>query len=110
MSTVLDEKPLFTTGVVSGLLHINPKTLINYENASLIHVKRSKTGRRLFSRKDIMRILIIRYLIEKKDVCFDGIRLTFDILKAGESKGVDLMYTVVPAPVMKKFLTRISSI
>lgn len=110
MAFELDDKPLFTTGVVSGLLGINPKTLINYENAGLLRIQRSKTGRRLFSRRDILRVLIIKYLINKKDVCFDGIRLTFDILREGEKNGVDLMHSIVPDPLMKKYVDRVKSI
>ncbi|MDD3661948.1 MAG: MerR family transcriptional regulator [Candidatus Dojkabacteria bacterium] len=110
MAVALDDKPLFTTGVVSGLLGINPKTLINYENAGLLRVHRTMTGRRLFSRRDILRILIIKYLINKKDVCFDGIKLTFDILREGERKGIDLLPTVVPDPLMKRYVERVKSI
>ncbi len=105
-----DDRAVFPTGVVSKFLQINAKTIINYENAGLIRIGRSSTGRRLFSRHNMLHILIIKYLLEQKDVCFDGIKLTFSILSKAKKQGVDLTASVVPPRIMKTYIDRVNEL
>jgi len=103
----LDHTPLFTTGVTAAFLGIKPKTLINYENAALIKTHRSKTGRRLFSKADIFKVMMIRYFIKKKHLKFGSMKIIFNMLEESDRKGVNLYDVIIKPETVQEFVNAV---
>lgn len=69
------ERPVFTIGVVSELLGLNPRAIRLYEEMGLICPARSKGRTRLYSQKDIEVLQRIVYLTRVEKVNLAGVRL-----------------------------------
>ncbi|WKZ30405.1 MAG: MerR family transcriptional regulator [Candidatus Dojkabacteria bacterium] len=104
MKTDLDDRARYPTGLVAEFLNIKPKTLINYENVGLIETRRSKTGRRLFSRKDVFRLELIRYFITVKRLKFASIKLLLTLLNAADKRGINLYDEVIDSKRLNKMI------
>jgi DNA-binding transcriptional MerR regulator len=107
MQNDLDQSPRFTTGIVANFLGIKPKTLINYENEDLVATKRSSTGRRLFSKKDVFDLLIIRHLLESEHMRYVSIRIVLDLLNQAEAQGVNLYNRIISADKVAEYLDQV---
>ncbi len=104
----LDTKPLFSTGVASTITGIHPKTIINYENAGICEIERSDKGRRLFSKKDLFIVLLIKYLIEDYNLTFDGVKLVFDLCENCAEEDVKLLPHFLPENRKEKMISKIT--
>lgn len=89
-------QPIFTTGTASKITGIKPKTIINYDNSDLIDVDRSEKNRRVFSKKDLYEILLIKYLVEKKNLTFEAVRFFLELKEELKKEGVDLIDYILP--------------
>ncbi|MBD3363567.1 MerR family transcriptional regulator [Candidatus Dojkabacteria bacterium] len=103
----ISNKPVYTSGVASSILGINNKTLINYENAKLISIKRNAKGRRLYSQQDLYNILLIRYLMKEKGLTMKGIKLAKKLVNAAKKKGADIFNLLVPPKIEQKLLKKV---
>jgi len=74
------DEAVFTIGVVSKMLEINPQTLRIYEKRGLIEPSRSKGNTRLYSHVDVEKIRIIIRLTQELDVNLAGVEVVFNLL------------------------------
>jgi DNA-binding transcriptional MerR regulator len=95
-------QPIFTTGVASKITGVKPKTIINYDNSDLLDVERSEKNRRLFSKKDLYNVLLIRYLIEKKNLTFEAVRFFLDLNDKLMDEDIDLVDYIIPEKKQKE--------
>ncbi|MBD3362863.1 MerR family transcriptional regulator [Candidatus Dojkabacteria bacterium] len=100
-------KPVFTTGMASKLTGINPKTIINYENAGLSDAHRTANNRRLFSKSDLYKILIIKYLLKEKQLTFNSAKFLFGLLEKLDADGIDGLKYILPDKIKSKFIQKI---
>lgn len=110
MKYELDTKPRYTTGIVADFLGMNPRTLMNYECADMIHIERSKTGRRLFSKKDIFDLLIIRYMVTERRLQSNSVCIILSMLAEGQKKGVNLYQSIIDKEVLKDFYLKVKDL
>jgi DNA-binding transcriptional MerR regulator len=104
----LDEKPLFSTGVASTITGINPKTIINYENAGIFKIERSEKGRRLFSKKDLFKVLLTKYLINNYDLTFDGVKFVFELCRKSNSQDFNLLPFIIEEDEKEQLIEKIT--
>ncbi|MBI4279208.1 MAG: MerR family transcriptional regulator [Armatimonadetes bacterium] len=68
-------RPLFTIGIVSGLIGVSPATLRAWEARGLLSPQRDRrTGRRLYSWRDVERLQYINFLVSKRRVPIGGVK------------------------------------
>ncbi|MBU1627823.1 MerR family transcriptional regulator [bacterium] len=96
-----DKEGLFTIGVVSQMLEINPQTLRIYERRGLIDPSRSKGNTRLYSRIDVERVRLIVTLTRELDVNLAGVEVIMNLLERIHSMEKEYGNTV------KKIIKRI---
>ncbi len=96
-------KPLFTTGVTAQIVGTKPKTIINYECADLIEAHRTPKNRRLFSKKDIFDILLIRYLLKEKELTFKAVKYIFEVMKNLENDKINAKKYFFPKKKLEEF-------
>ncbi|NOY57592.1 MAG: MerR family transcriptional regulator [Calditrichaeota bacterium] len=80
MNYLEDNEPIFTIGIAAKKLGVSVPTLRMYEHAGLILPYRNKTGRRIYSIADLMRIGFIRRLIKEEGLNLAGIRRLIALL------------------------------
>ncbi len=68
------EKFIYPIGVVAKMLDISVHTIRLYEREGLIIIRKTETGRRIFSEKDIERLRCIRSFIMEKGLNIQGIK------------------------------------
>lgn len=96
MDEVTGTKPVFTISVAAEILSVHPRTLMIYENESLVVPLRTKTNRRRYSQNDIKRLQFVRYLTSVKGVNLAGVESILAMLKLGEKNGIDLQKLCFP--------------
>ena len=75
-----DIKPLFTLSVTAEIIGVHPRTLMIYENESLVIPARTKTNRRRYSQKDVRKLQFVRYLTTKRGVNLAGVKCVLELL------------------------------
>jgi len=68
------ERPLYAIGVVARLVELHPQTLRRYEDLGLLRPAR-RSGRRLYSRRDIDRLMQIVRLTDDLGVDLAGVEV-----------------------------------
>ena len=68
------ERPLYAIGVVARLVELHPQTLRRYEDLGLVRPAR-RSGRRLYSRRDIDRLMQIVRLTDDLGVNLAGVEV-----------------------------------
>jgi MerR family transcriptional regulator/heat shock protein HspR len=68
-----DDLPVYSIGVASKILDVHPRTLRIYEAEGLILPQR-KSGKRLYSKNDLIRIDCLRKLIHEENLSIPGIK------------------------------------
>jgi DNA-binding transcriptional MerR regulator len=101
-------EPIFTTGTAAKITGIKPKTIINYDSSGLIDVSRSEKNRRLFSKKDLYELLLVKFLVKEKDLTFNAVRFFMDLKQDLKGEGVNLMEYVISAKKQKEFEERLN--
>jgi MerR family transcriptional regulator/heat shock protein HspR len=72
-------RPVYVISVAARIVSVHPRTLRIYEDEGLIEPARTPTNIRLYSDKDIRRILWIRHLTQERGVNLAGIRILFEL-------------------------------
>ena len=72
-------RPVYVISVAARIVAVHPRTLRIYEDEGLIEPARTPTNIRLYSDKDIRRILWIRHLTQERGVNLAGIRILFEL-------------------------------
>ncbi len=70
-----ETRGLYIISVASRLLEMHPQTLRKYERVGLIAPSRTIGMLRLYSSEDIMRLRMIKYLVEEKRLNLAGVEL-----------------------------------
>lgn len=68
-------EPVFVISVAADILSIHPQTLRFYEREKLVVPRRTDSGQRLYSRKDLDDIKEIRILTREKGVNIAGVKI-----------------------------------
>lgn len=97
------KQPIFTTGVASKITGVNPKTIINYDNSDLIEVDRTEKNRRMFSKKDLYEVLLIKYLIQTRNLTFEAIRFFIELRDKLRDEGIDIVDYIIPNSKQEEF-------
>ena len=72
-------RPVYVISVAAASSRVHPRTLRIYEDEGLVCPARTPTNIRLYSEKDIRRILWIRHLTQDRGVNLAGIRILFEL-------------------------------
>ncbi len=75
------DKPIYTLGVASEMLESHPRTLMVYEQLDMIKPQRTKTNRRRYSPRDVMKLQAIQKLTRRHGVNLAGARFILALLK-----------------------------
>ena len=108
--TSLSTKPVYTTGVAADITNTNPKTLINFENAKLTKVKRNRKGRRIYAERDLFDILLIKHLLTRKGMTYQGVKILLKVIKHNKEYNLKLLLRVISQKRFEKFLTRLHNV
>lgn len=73
------DEPVFPSGVVCRLLHIPTWVLKQLDQEKIICPKRTKGRDRLYSRRELNRLNHIWYLMEKRKVTVNGVKVILEI-------------------------------
>ena len=73
------ERPVYVISVAAELVRVHPRTLRIYELEGLICPARTRSNIRLYSDKDIRRVLWIRHLTRNLGVNLAGVRVLFEL-------------------------------
>jgi len=73
------ERPVYVISVAASIVSVHPRTLRIYEDEGLIAPARTRTNIRLYSEKDIRRVLWIRHLTQDLGVNLAGVRILFEL-------------------------------
>ncbi len=77
-----DDEPVFTTGVVSRLLHIPVWVLKQLDKEKIITPSRKQRKARLYSKTELNKLKYVWYLMEKRDVKIGGLRVIIEMQNA----------------------------
>ena len=102
-----NEEGLFTIGIVSRMVDINPQTLRIYEKRGLVIPSRSGGNTRLYSRDDLEKIRLIVTLTRELDVNLAGVEVILNLMDRIHSLEVEYGNTVkmIIERIMKEFDT-----
>jgi MerR family transcriptional regulator/heat shock protein HspR len=72
-------RPVYVISVAAGIVSVHPRTLRIYEEEGLVCPARTPTNIRLYSEKDLRRVLWIRHLTQNLGVNLAGVRVLFEL-------------------------------
>src|SRR3989304_8974229 len=72
-------RPVYVISVAATLVSAHPRTLRIYEEEGLVCPARTPTNIRLYSEKDLRRVLWIRHLTQNLGVNLAGVRILFEL-------------------------------
>jgi len=75
----MHDEPCYVISVAARMVELHPQTLRYYERTGLIRPYRSKGHRRLYSPRDIERLLAISRLIDDLGVNLAGVEVIFNM-------------------------------
>ncbi len=87
---VHDDEPMYVISVAARLVNMHPQTLRYYERAGLIHPTRSRGRIRLYSQRDIERLLKISRLIDDLGVNLAGVEVILRLTESLEQARLEL--------------------
>ena len=93
----LDDEPCYVISIAAKLLGLHTQTLRYYEKAGLLQPSRSKGNLRLYSQKDLQRVVFIKRLIDDLGVNLAGVDVILRLLgqmDEMETRMVDLINEV----------------
>ena len=73
------ERPVYVISVAASIVSVHPRTLRIYEDEGLVCPARTPSNIRLYSEKDIRRVLWIRHLTQNLGVNLAGVRILFEL-------------------------------
>jgi MerR family transcriptional regulator, heat shock protein HspR len=86
------ERPVYVISVAAELVRVHPRTLRIYELEGLICPARTRSNIRLYSDKDIRRVLWIRHLTRNLGVNLAGVRVLFELEERLGMRILELLY------------------
>ena len=76
----MNNKPLYTIGIISELLEVHQRTLRIYEEKGLLCPTRTNKNRRMYSQNDIEKGKLILYLTRNLAMNLSGVKTILRIL------------------------------
>jgi MerR family transcriptional regulator/heat shock protein HspR len=86
------ERPVYVISVAASILRVHPRTLRIYEDEGLVCPARTPTNIRLYSEKDIRRVLWIRHLTQNLGVNLAGVRILFELEERLGTRILEALY------------------
>ena len=86
------ERPVYVISVAASIVSVHPRTLRIYEEEGLLCPARTPSNIRLYSEKDIRRILWIRHLTQERGVNLAGIRILFELEERLGARILEVLY------------------
>lgn len=81
-------EPVYVISVAAKLVGLHEQTLRLYEKKGLVKPKRTKKNTRLYSLEDLKKLMLIKFLTQKRGLNINGVKLflefTTDVDKALE--------------------------
>ena len=71
---------VYIISVAARLLEMHPQTLRKYERVGLVHPSRTGGQLRLYSNEDLLRLRVIRRLVDELGLNLAGVRLVLDLV------------------------------
>ena len=87
------ERPVYVISVAASIVSVHPRTLRIYEEEGLICPARTPTNIRLYSEKDVRRVLWIRHLTQKLGVNLAGVRILFELEERLGTRILERLYS-----------------
>ncbi len=72
-------QPVYVISVAASIVRVHPRTLRIYEDEGLLCPARTPTNIRLYSERDLRRVLWIRHLTQHLGVNLAGVRVLFEL-------------------------------
>ena len=85
-------RPVYVISVAASIVNVHPRTLRIYEDEGLVCPARTPTNIRLYSEKDIRRVLWIRHLTRDRGVNLAGIRILFELEERLGARILEALY------------------
>ncbi len=90
MDTIIPDKLFFKIGEVSALTTLRPSVLRFWENEFLeLNPRKTKSGQRIYSKKDIELIHLIKHLLYSEKLTIEGARHRIGSKIKGDTVGND---------------------
>ena len=86
-------RPVYIISVAAELVSVHPRTLRIYEGEGLVCPARTPTNIRLYSEKDLRRVLWIRHLTQNLGVNLAGVRVLFELEERLGTRILELLYS-----------------
>ncbi|OQX88075.1 MAG: hypothetical protein B6D55_01475 [Candidatus Omnitrophica bacterium 4484_70.2] len=74
-----EDEPIYPLNIVCKLLKMHSWTINEIVKEGIIHPKKVGKRKKLFSYRDIRRLKYVKYLIEKKGVNIQGVKVILEI-------------------------------
>ncbi|MDX6603119.1 MAG: MerR family transcriptional regulator, heat shock protein HspR [Solirubrobacterales bacterium] len=85
-----EERGVFMISVAAELAHMHPQTLRMYEARGLIQPKRSPKNTRLYSQRDVERLLRIQQMTSEQGLNLAGVETVLEMEKRVEQMRAEL--------------------
>ena len=89
--------PILSISVASSLLEIHPRTIMLYERVGLLAPHRTKSKRRMFSRKDLEDLQFIKFFTREKSINLQGVKIVLEAISFAQKEGVNLKQLLFPS-------------
>ncbi len=86
-------QPVYVISVAASIVRVHPRTLRIYEDEGLLCPARTPTNIRLYSERDLRRVLWIRHLTQNLGVNLAGIRILFELEEKLGARILEALYT-----------------
>ena len=86
------ESGVYIISVAARLLEVHPQTLRKYEKYGLVRPSRSVGMLRLYSEEDLIRLKIIKTLVDDYGVNLAGIAIIMDLIEGMDEISMTLQY------------------
>jgi MerR family transcriptional regulator/heat shock protein HspR len=83
--TIPSDKPCYTIGIVAQMVDLHPQTLRNYEQQGLVVPQRSDGNIRLYSQREVDRLMKINRLTQELGINLAGVEVILNLTDQIES-------------------------
>lgn len=87
---------ILTISIAAQLLKLHPRTIMLYEKEGLIKPHRTTTQRRLFSKKNLEELQLIKYLTQTEGINIPGVRKILEAIDKTNDKNFSLLPILFP--------------
>jgi MerR family transcriptional regulator/heat shock protein HspR len=88
--TIPPDEPCYTIGVVARMVDLHPQTLRNYEQIGLVVPQRSDGNIRLYSQREVDRLMKINRLTQELGVNLAGVEVILHLTDQIETLQIQL--------------------